>query len=274
MLSAFLGRPLSLIAESDLNDPRLITTREARRLRADRPVERRLPPRAVRQPDRRHHRLLRRLRLPGRRSARCSRRASSTPAPTPASAAAATATGSTAGRRPGGWWSARTTTTRSATGPTGSGCRASSIHRPLQLAALVTLLSPFTPMIFMGEEWGARTPWHFFTSHPEPELADAVGQGPAGGVRRRWTGTPRRCPDPQDPQTFTGSKLDWSEPEQPEHAELLELYRRLLALRRHASRLHRPPLRHSVTPVPTTTSTAGADRDRRGGRRELRCRPR
>ena len=61
--SAFLGRPLPLIAESDLNDPRLISPRGGW-LRPGRPVERRLPPCALRQPDRRHQRLLRRLRLP------------------------------------------------------------------------------------------------------------------------------------------------------------------------------------------------------------------
>ena len=65
-LSTFVGRPLSLIAESDLNDPRLITAREGGGYGLDRAVERRLPPRALRQPDRRHQRLLRRLRLPGR----------------------------------------------------------------------------------------------------------------------------------------------------------------------------------------------------------------
>ena len=99
---------------------------------------------------------------------------------------------------------------RSATGPTGNGCRASSITGSLRLAALVTLLSPFTPMIFMGEEWGATTPWQFFTSHPEPELAE---RWPRAGWRssRRWTGTSAAVPDPQDPKTFLDSKLDWSE---------------------------------------------------------------
>src|SRR3954451_8388600 len=47
----------------------------------------------------------------------------------------------------------------------------------LKIAALVTLLNPFTPMIFMGEEWGAGTPWQFFSSHPEPELAELVAAG-------------------------------------------------------------------------------------------------
>ena len=98
-----------------------------RRLRADRAVERRLPPRPLRQPDRGHDRLLRRLRLPGGARQGVRERLLPRRAPTPASAAAATATRSTrSGRRPGGWSSAPTTTTRSATGPTASGCPASS----------------------------------------------------------------------------------------------------------------------------------------------------
>jgi 1,4-alpha-glucan branching enzyme len=47
----------------------------------------------------------------------------------------------------------------------------------LRLAAALTVLTPFTPIIFRGEEWGASTPWQFFTSHPEPELGAATAQG-------------------------------------------------------------------------------------------------
>ena len=49
--------------------------------------------------------------------------------------------------------------------------------RRLAIAAVLTLAGPFTPMLFMGEEWGATTPWQFFTSHPEPELAQATSDG-------------------------------------------------------------------------------------------------
>ena len=65
-------------------------------------------------------------------------------------------------------------------------------------------------MLFMGEEWGASTPWQFFTSHPEPEL----GRRPRrAGSRssRAWAGTRAVVPDPQDPETFRRSKLDWAE---------------------------------------------------------------
>ncbi|MCU1440987.1 MAG: 1,4-alpha-glucan branching protein [Rhodoglobus sp.] len=103
-------------------------------------------------------------------------------------------------------------------------------ERGLQLAAVLTMLGPFTPMIFMGEEWGASTPWQFFTSHPEPELGRVTAEGRIAEFEKMgWD--PATVPDPQDPQTFERSKLDWSELERPEHARLLDLYRSLASLR-------------------------------------------
>ncbi|MDT3396439.1 malto-oligosyltrehalose trehalohydrolase [Streptomyces sp. B1866] len=101
----------------------------------------------------------------------------------------------------------------------------------LACAAAVVLLSPFTPMLFMGEEWGARTPWQYFTDHQDPELAEAV----RAGRRREFAahGWPAGdVPDPQDPATRLRSCLDWAEPEREPHAALLAWYRRLIALRR------------------------------------------
>ena len=101
----------------------------------------------------------------------------------------------------------------------------------LAVAAALTLLGPFTPMLFMGEEWGAKTPWQFFTSHPEKELGEATAKGRiAEFARMGWD--PATVPDPQDPETFLRSKLDWSELAEPEHARLLDWYRELIALRR------------------------------------------
>jgi maltooligosyltrehalose trehalohydrolase len=96
---------------------------------------------------------------------------------------------------------------------------------------MLTLLSPFTPMIFMGEEWGATTPWRFFTSHPEPELAQMVRAGRLEEFSQMEWAT-SDVPDPQDPRTFEVSRLDWSEVERPRHAELLDLTRRLIKIRR------------------------------------------
>ena len=101
----------------------------------------------------------------------------------------------------------------------------------LAIAAALTLLGPYTPMLFMGEEWGATTPWQFFTSHPEPELGTATATGRISEFARMgWD--PALVPDPQDPATFERSKLNWNERAEPEHARLLEFYRALAALRR------------------------------------------
>ncbi len=80
----------------------------------------------------------------------------------------------------------------------------------LKVAAGLVLTAPFTPMLFMGEEWGARTPWQYFTDHPDPVLGRAVADGRrAEFAAHGWQ--PGQIPDPQDPATFARSKLDWSE---------------------------------------------------------------
>lgn len=115
----------------------------------------------------------------------------------------------------------------------------------LAVKAALVLISPYTAMLFMGEEWGASTPFQFFSSHPEPELARATAEG-----RRRefadhgWDA--EEIPDPQDPQTFRRSKLDWSEVRTGEHARLLRLYRELIALRRNEIDLADPWLDNLV----------------------------
>jgi maltooligosyltrehalose trehalohydrolase len=111
----------------------------------------------------------------------------------------------------------------------------------LACAAALTLTAPFTPMLFMGEEWAAGTPWQFFTDHTDPELAEAVRRG-----RRRefaahgWA--EEDVPDPQDPATRERSCLDWSEPEREPHARVLAWYRRLIALRHAQPDLTGPDL--------------------------------
>ncbi|MFD7018396.1 malto-oligosyltrehalose trehalohydrolase [Streptomyces sp. NPDC059928] len=111
----------------------------------------------------------------------------------------------------------------------------------LACAATLTLTSPYPPMLFMGEEWGARTPWQFFTDHTDPELARAVRDG-----RRRefaahgWAA--EDIPDPQDPATRRRSCLDWSEPDSQPHARLLAWYRELIALRHKRADLTDPDL--------------------------------
>jgi maltooligosyltrehalose trehalohydrolase len=96
---------------------------------------------------------------------------------------------------------------------------------------MLTLAGPFTPMLFMGEEWAASSPFQFFTSHPEPELGAATAEGRVKEFEKMgWD--PAVVPDPQDPETFRRSKLDWDEVSSGRHAVLLETYRRLAGLRR------------------------------------------
>jgi maltooligosyltrehalose trehalohydrolase len=101
----------------------------------------------------------------------------------------------------------------------------------LACAALLTLCGPFTPMLFQGEEWAAATPFQFFTSHTDPEIGRATAVGRVEEFAKMgWD--PDVVPDPQDPETFRRSKLDWSELDQPRGARMLEVYRQLAGLRR------------------------------------------
>jgi maltooligosyltrehalose trehalohydrolase len=125
-----------------------------------------------------------------------------------------------------------------------AGDRIGATVSPGRLAAGAALLltSPFTPMLFMGEEWGASTPWQFFTSYPDPELADAVRQG----RRREFSQHGWRAedvPDPQDPQTRDASVLRWAERSDGVHGRLLAWHRELIALRRREPDLRDDDLR-------------------------------
>ncbi len=101
----------------------------------------------------------------------------------------------------------------------------------LRVGAALVLLGPFVPMLFQGEEWGASSPFLYFTDHDDPDLGRAVSEG-----RRRefaafgWD--PADVPDPQAPATFARSKLDWTELAREPHGAVLDWHRRLVRLRR------------------------------------------
>ncbi|MCT1709134.1 malto-oligosyltrehalose trehalohydrolase [Dermabacter hominis] len=98
--------------------------------------------------------------------------------------------------------------------------------------ASLYLLGASTPMLFMGEEWGARTPFAFFSDHGE-RIGPLVSAGRKEEFARMgWSDA---VPDPQARSTFEESFLDWSEAESGENEALLEFYRELLALRRKNS---------------------------------------
>jgi len=105
----------------------------------------------------------------------------------------------------------------------------------LKLAAGAILLSPFVPLIFMGEEYGEKAPFLYFVSHSDPALIEAVRKGRAEEFRAfRWEGEPL---DPQSKDTFARCKLHWDERNQGEHGVLRALYKELLRLRREVPAL-------------------------------------
>ncbi len=187
--SAHLGRELFLIAESDLNDPRLVTSREAggygldaqwsddfhHALHAALTGERqgyycdfgsletlKKAPKGFR--PRRDH-----VRLPGTASRASGERPGNTRTPFP-----------------------RLSANHDQVGNRASGDRIGTLLPSpglLKVGAALLLLAPFTPMLFMGEEWGASTPWCYFTDHQDPDLARAVSEGqPAGVLAARLDG--------------------------------------------------------------------------------------
>lgn len=113
--------------------------------------------------------------------------------------------------------------------------------------AATLLTSPYTPMLFMGEEWGATTPWQYFTDHQDPELAEAVSKGRKAEFASHGWGS--QVPDPQDKETFTRSKLDWSQPDDGDHARVLQWYRTLIALRKQIADLSDPALGTIATTI-------------------------
>ena len=227
-LGVQLGHPIWMIAESDLNDPRVVRTRSDHGLGFDASWS-----------DDFHHALhavvtgertgyyadfgsLEQLALALRQSYVYDGRYS-------------THRGRTHGRTPRGVTPDRFlaySQTHDQVGNRALGERTSALAstRLLEIAAAVVLLSPFVPMLFQGEEWGASSPFLYFTDHRDPALGDTVREG-----RRKefesfgWD--PARIPDPQDVGSFLRSKLDWSEVNRSPHDELLSWYRRLIALR-------------------------------------------
>ena len=100
----------------------------------------------------------------------------------------------------------------------------------LKLAAGAVILSPYIPMLFMGEEYGEAAPFLYFVSHSDQELVRAVSAGRKKEFSSfRWEGEP---PDPQDENTFLRSKLDWEQRTAGNHRVLLEFYRKLIGLRK------------------------------------------
>ncbi|WP_433558869.1 malto-oligosyltrehalose trehalohydrolase [Pseudonocardia xinjiangensis] len=233
-LSTHVGRPLSLIAESDLNDPRMITAREAGGYGLH-----------GQWTDDIHHTL--HTALTGEAQGYY------------ADFAAAGLTGlahvfTRAFLHEGTWSSFRQRNHGAAVdtrripghrflaylqnhdqiGNRATGDRLTETLSPGLLACGAALVfgSPFTPMLFMGEEWGARTPWQFFSYFPDPALRDAVREGRTAEFADHGWGEDVAVPDPNAESTFLDSKLDWDEAASEPHATLLKVHRELIALRK------------------------------------------
>jgi maltooligosyltrehalose trehalohydrolase len=125
----------------------------------------------------------------------------------------------------------------------------------LKAVAALTLLAPFVPLLFQGEEWGAQTPFLYFTDHEDPDLGRRVAEGRSREFSAfRWQGA---VPDPQEAGTFERSKLNWSELSAPRHAELLEWYRKLIGIRRDKVVLPRESSADSAKAVTNFDAEAG-----------------
>jgi maltooligosyltrehalose trehalohydrolase len=108
----------------------------------------------------------------------------------------------------------------------------------LKLAAACVLLSPFVPLLFMGEEYGELAPFRYFVSHTDPELVEAVRKGRAAEFEGfAWPG---EAPDPQAEETFLRCRLDHALKDKDQHRQLRALYRELLRLRREVPALRNP----------------------------------
>ncbi len=114
-----------------------------------------------------------------------------------------------------------------------------------KVAAALVFTAPFVPMLFQGEEFAASTPFQYFADHDDPKMAKSVSEG-----RRRefaafgWD--PASIPDPENAETFQRSKLNWEEIGEGRHAEMLEWYRKLIHLRRKSRSLNDGEL-HNIT---------------------------
>ncbi len=104
-------------------------------------------------------------------------------------------------------------------------------HERLKMAAAAMLLSPYIPMLFMGEEYAEDSPFFFFVSHSDKALIKAVREGRKKEFAAfNWEGEPA---DPQDEKTFHDSKLNWDKRRQGEHTLILQWYTQLISIRKN-----------------------------------------
>ncbi len=234
-LSALLGRHFVLIAESDLNDPRLVTCVEAGGLGID-----------AQWSDDFHHAL--HSALTGETNGyyedfgKLEQLATALREVFVYAGDYSEHRGKRHGRRPATTLSGHRflgyAQTHDQVGNRARGERLSHVINAgrQKIAAALVLTSPFVPMLFQGEEFASSSPFLYFTQHEDPDLARDVSEGRKGEFAAfGWD--PSRVPDPQNPETFQRSKIKWKELQDGEHAELLSWYKTLIALRRSSPAL-------------------------------------
>ena len=113
-----------------------------------------------------------------------------------------------------------------------------------KVAAGLLLTAPFVPLLFQGEEYAAATPFLYFADHEDPEMARAVSAGRKREFRA-FGFAEQEIPDPEVRATFERSRLNWEEVGEGGHAEMLDWYRRLIHLRRRSAALNDGDLGHT-----------------------------
>ena len=234
VLEAFIGRHLVLIAESDLNDPRMIRSREAGGYGLD-----------AQWIDDFHHAL--HSVVTGEQSGYYEDFGTLTHLARALQQAFVYAGSHSLHRRRvhgrqlqnvPGWRLVAAAQNHDQVGNRAAGERLTHLvsTNRLKIAAALLLTAPFVPMLFQGEEWGTTSPFQYFTAHDDPELGRSVSEGRRNEFAAfGWD--PSTVPDPQASETFERSCLQWGEVTSPKHAELLQWYRPLIALRRQCPSL-------------------------------------
>ena len=111
-----------------------------------------------------------------------------------------------------------------------------------KVAMGLVMMAPYVPMLFMGEEYAASTPFMYFADHEDEEMRKQVAEGRKREFKDFAAGD--EFPNPEEPETFERSKLDWSEVHEGKHAEMLDWAKSLIALRRTTISLNDGSMQH------------------------------
>jgi maltooligosyltrehalose trehalohydrolase len=128
-----------------------------------------------------------------------------------------------------------------------------------KVALGLLLTAPYVPMLFMGEEWAASTPFLYFADHEDEEMRKSVAEG----RKREFAafGFDGDVPNPEDPKTYEMSKLKWEEQGEGKHADFLAWVKSLIALRRSTVSLNDGDMHHLLVSTDDERRTLVMERD-------------